>query len=96
MPTSVAIIDFEAAHQPAFRALNHAWISRYFTLEAPDHQVLDNPQRYVLGPGGHILMAVHNDEIVALARSSRSTTAYTNWRKWLWRPPPRAWASGGP
>ncbi|AMJ68310.1 GNAT family N-acetyltransferase [Hymenobacter sp. PAMC 26628] len=64
MPARVAIIDFEPAHQPAFRALNHAWISRYFTLEAPDHQVLDEPQRYVLDPGGHILMAVYNDEIV--------------------------------
>ncbi|MGI4884022.1 MAG: hypothetical protein ACRYFR_03575 [Janthinobacterium lividum] len=43
MLASVSIIDFAPAHQSAFRALNHAWITRYFALEAPDHQVLDDP-----------------------------------------------------
>ena len=64
MPTGVSIIDFELVHQPVFRALNHEWISRYFTLEATDHQMLDNPQSYILATGGHILMAQHEGELV--------------------------------
>jgi GNAT superfamily N-acetyltransferase len=64
MPADVSIIDFEPAHQPAFRALNHEWITRYFALEEPDHQVLDDPQRYILDTGGHIFMAVYKGEIV--------------------------------
>ena len=64
MPIDVSIIDFESVHQPVFRALNHEWISRYFTLEAADHQMLDNPQSYILAPGGHILMAQYEGEMV--------------------------------
>lgn len=64
MPTGVSIIDFEPTHQPAFRALNHEWISRYFTLEEPDHQMLDDPQGHILAPGGHILMASHEGTLV--------------------------------
>ncbi|WP_201985919.1 GNAT family N-acetyltransferase [Hymenobacter rubidus] len=64
MPADISIIDFESAHQPAFRALNHEWISQYFTLEEPDHQMLDDPQTFILNSGGHILMAVYQNEIV--------------------------------
>jgi len=68
MPAGVSIIDFEPAHQVAFRLLNYEvnyeWISRYFNVEEPDNQSLDYPQRRILDTGGHILMAVHAGEIV--------------------------------
>lgn len=64
MSAHVAILDFEPAHQPAFRALNHEWISRYFTLEEPDHLMLDDPETYILASGGHILMAEYQDALV--------------------------------
>ncbi|WP_310398013.1 GNAT family N-acetyltransferase [Hymenobacter sp.] len=64
MPTDFIILDYEPAHQPAFRALNREWISQYFTLEPPDHQMLDDPEGYILAPGGHILMARHGIELV--------------------------------
>lgn len=69
MPAGVSIIDFEPAHQHAFRALNYEvsyeWISRYFSQEAPDNQSLDYPQHRIIDTGGHILMAVRDDgEIV--------------------------------
>ena len=44
MPTSLSIFDYQPAHQPAFRALNHEWISYYFTLEPIDNEMLDDPQ----------------------------------------------------
>lgn len=64
MPTDVVILDFEPQHQPAFQALNEEWISRYFALEEPDHQMLNDPQTYILSGGGHILMAAHQGSIV--------------------------------
>ena len=60
MSTSLSILD----HQPAFRALNHEWISHYFTLEPIDNEMLDDPQGYILNPGGHIFMASYDGDLV--------------------------------
>ncbi|NYF78595.1 GNAT family N-acetyltransferase [Granulicella arctica] len=39
----------------AFRTLNEEWISRFFVLEAKDHEVLGNPGA-ILSKGGRVLM----------------------------------------
>lgn len=62
--SSPQILDYEPAHQPAFCALNHEWITKYFAMEEPDFQMLDEPQRYILDPGGAILMAQHQGALV--------------------------------
>jgi putative acetyltransferase len=41
----------------AFRELNEAWINHYFGLEEHDREILENPDRYVFQPGGHIFVA---------------------------------------
>ena len=64
MSSELTIIDYEPAHQPAFRALNHEWISHYFALEEVDNQLLDDPEGYILAPGGHILLASYGGELV--------------------------------
>ncbi|WP_151086324.1 GNAT family N-acetyltransferase [Hymenobacter baengnokdamensis] len=64
MSATLAILNYEPAHQPAFRALNQEWISRYFALEAPDKAMLDDPEGYILAPGGHILMADYAGQLV--------------------------------
>lgn len=64
MPTNVVIRDYEPQYQPAFQSLNEEWISRYFTLEEPDYQMLNDPHTYILSGGGHILMAEHQGNIV--------------------------------
>lgn len=58
------IVEFEPHHAPAFKALNEAWISKYFTLEPKDREVLDDPQGKILAKGGRIFMAVENGEAV--------------------------------
>jgi len=60
----VEIVDFHEGFAPAFKALNVAWISRYFALEPKDLEVLDDPVGKVTGPGGHILMAVEGAEAI--------------------------------
>jgi len=51
------IIPYEPRHADAWRDLNTAWISKHFTLEAKDHEVLNDPVGKILDKGGHILMA---------------------------------------
>ena len=58
------IVEFEPAHAAAFKALNEAWISKHFTLEPKDRQVLDDPQGEILGQGGRIFMALQDGEAV--------------------------------
>ena len=41
----------------AFRTLNEEWISRYFTLEPKDREILGDPEGKILVHGGHILIA---------------------------------------
>jgi len=61
------IVEFEPAHGAAFKALNEAWISRYFTLEAKDREVLDDPQGRIIALGGRIFMALQDGEPVGCA-----------------------------
>ncbi|UYZ62283.1 GNAT family N-acetyltransferase [Hymenobacter weizhouensis] len=58
------ILDYQPSHQPAFRALNQAWITQYFEMEKPDYDMLDQPERHILEPGGAILMAEYEGELV--------------------------------
>lgn len=51
------ILPFEPRHAAAWRDLNTAWISRHFTLEAKDVEVLEDPRGKILDKGGHIFMA---------------------------------------
>ncbi|HEY2359219.1 MAG TPA: GNAT family N-acetyltransferase [Phenylobacterium sp.] len=58
------IVEFTPEHAAAFKTLNEAWISKYFTLEPKDRQVLGNPQGEILDKGGRIFMALHDGEAV--------------------------------
>lgn len=63
--TSIAIVDFDLSrHAGAFRALNVAWITTYFELEPADLKMLDDPMGTIIGPGGHILMAEMNGDVI--------------------------------
>lgn len=60
----VKLIDYAPQHRNYFKTLNEEWIKKYFMLEPTDTKVLENPEDYILNPGGHILMASYKDEIV--------------------------------
>jgi len=63
---SVHIVEYTPAYQQAFRDLNVEWISKYFKMEAADYQALDHPQSYILDKGGHILVALYQEEAVGV------------------------------
>jgi ribosomal protein S18 acetylase RimI-like enzyme len=58
------IVEFAPEHAEAFRILNEAWISKYFTLEAKDREVLADPQGKIIDRGGRIFMALEAGEAV--------------------------------
>ncbi len=62
----VQIVAYNPAYQEAFKQLNEEWISKYFKMEAADHKALDNPQQNIIDPGGHILVALYNNEPVGV------------------------------
>lgn len=61
---AVDIIDFEPRHAPDFKRLNVEWLERYFVVEPIDEEVLSHPQTAILDPGGCILLARCQGEIV--------------------------------
>ena len=62
----VQIIDYNPKYKEAFKKLNEQWITTWFKMEEADHRSLDNPQGYILDKGGHILVALYNNEPVGV------------------------------
>lgn len=58
----VHIVPYEPRYSEAFKALNEEWISNYFKMEEADYKALDNADSYIINNGGHILVALYNDE----------------------------------
>jgi putative acetyltransferase len=58
------IVEFSPDHAQAFKALNEAWISKYFAIEAKDREVLDDPHGAIIAKGGRIFMAFKDAEPV--------------------------------
>ena len=55
---AVVVRAFQPSDEAAFRDINLEWIERFFAVEAKDRDVLGNPRKYVLDPGGAILIAM--------------------------------------
>jgi len=58
------IVEFRPEHAAAFKALNVAWISKYFAIEPKDEEVLGDPHGQIVARGGRIFMAFEGDEPV--------------------------------
>ena len=54
----VELRAFRPEDATAFRELNEAWIEKYFGMEQHDHEMLGDPEGYIIRPGGHIVMAL--------------------------------------
>lgn len=58
----VEVVEFSEEFAADFATLNYAWIEEYFAVEPHDREILDNPQKYVIEPGGQIFMALVEGE----------------------------------
>ena len=63
---SLTVRSFHPGDEAAFRDINLEWIERYFAVEAKDREVLGNPYKYILDPGGAILLAVEGERPVGV------------------------------
>jgi ribosomal protein S18 acetylase RimI-like enzyme len=64
---NLRIEPYNAAYHDAFRDLNLYWLEKYNLTEAPDLQVLDNPDDIILAHGGFIWLALVGDSVVGSA-----------------------------
>ncbi|MDM8176378.1 GNAT family N-acetyltransferase [Olivibacter sp. 47] len=62
----VTIVKYNPVYHTAFKTLNEEWISTYFELEEADRQALENPDQYILNPGGKIFVALYRGEPVGV------------------------------
>ena len=58
------IVPFTPQYASAFHDLNIQWIEQYFAIEAADRSALEQPQSYILDKGGHIIIALLENEPV--------------------------------
>jgi len=61
---NIKIIPYSIKYATDFKKLNQRWIEEYFVMEESDHRSLDNPQEYIINPGGYIIMALYNKKVV--------------------------------
>jgi GNAT superfamily N-acetyltransferase len=63
----VTIEPYRKGLAPVFERLNREWIERLFRVEPADAEVLGDPERTILTPGGQIFFARLDGEIVGTA-----------------------------
>jgi len=77
---STKIIQFQKKYAKAFYDLNIEWLETFFYVEDFDKEVLSNPEKYIIDPGGHIFFIIENDSIlgtVALMKGSKNNFELT-------------------
>ena len=63
MADPVEIIPFEARYRGDFKRLNVAWLEKHFRVEPIDEEVLSDPERHILAPGGRVFFARVGGEV---------------------------------
>jgi len=63
----IKIVEAKSGHYSAFRDINVQWIKQYFIMEEADYVALNNPEKYIINKGGHILVALINEKPVGVA-----------------------------
>ena len=58
MSAGIRIVGFDPRWRADFATLNIEWLEHWFVVEPYDREVLENPERYILDKGGHVLFAV--------------------------------------
>ena len=64
---TIQIIEYNDAHQPAFKALNLEWLDQYNLTESHDLDILNDPRATIVDRGGVIFLASSGQQIVGTA-----------------------------
>jgi len=60
----IEIIPFDPKYAADFKNLNLDWLNKYFRVEPHDDEVLGNPEKYIIKPGGNIFFAREGKRIL--------------------------------
>lgn len=69
---SVIIVPFDKKYKKAFYDLNIEWLDTFFYVEDFDKEVLSNPEKYVIDPGGFIFFAIQENRVVGTVALMKS------------------------
>lgn len=61
---AVKIIPFEPPYATVFKALNMAWLEKYFYVEPKDSEILENCEKFIINKGGYIFFAEFGQQLV--------------------------------
>ncbi len=62
--SGIVVVPFRREFAADFRRLNLDWIERLFKVEAPDLEVLDDPEAAIIATGGMIFFALEGKAVV--------------------------------
>ena len=58
------ILSYNPKYAEEFKALNIAWLEKYFWVEPHDEEVLSDPEKYIIEPGGTIFFVKDQEEVI--------------------------------
>ncbi len=58
------ILSYSPKYAEDFKNLNIAWLEKYFWVEPHDEEVLGDPEKYIIEPGGTIFFVKEDKEII--------------------------------
>ena len=67
------ILEFDPAYAADFKRLNLVWLERYFQVEPLDIEVLSNPEKTIIKPGGMVFFALLDGAVVGTCALIRHT-----------------------
>ena len=59
------IVSWKQEYSEEFKAMNIYWLEEFFWVEPHDEEVLGNPRKYIIEPGGTIFFIQQNDLLIA-------------------------------
>ena len=64
---------FRRAWREHFHRINAEWLERYFAIEEVDRRMLSQPEKYVIEPGGAIVFALVDSEVIGTCALLKET-----------------------
>ncbi|MEM7019127.1 MAG: GNAT family N-acetyltransferase [Pseudomonadota bacterium] len=72
----VQIITYDARYRVAFSELNRVWIEEVFEVEEMDRKQLEDPEGYIVQPGGEVLFLLEQGEVQGTCALIRQNSAH--------------------
>lgn len=58
------IVSWKPEYSKEFKEMNIYWLEEFFWVEPHDEDVLGDPEKYIIEPGGNIFFVKDNNEII--------------------------------